>query len=273
MQSFVLENENLSKKKSSTIVLNILLILSILTVLTAIGYRYSTIQKDFKENDFQTVWLKMKGTASVKEVIAAKDAAIYEVEVKVVDEKTNNPIPNIQVYVYGKSASGKQDFNENKLTDSIGSSKFSLDKGSFRIFFNPSSFPSQYVMPTPFFLDIKAAGSKIVTISLESIQSKQKWGIVEIEVLDKENKPVRGVELGVIQNVNTSGNPDFLYSYTNSEGIAVFKITEGNYKAAFSEAKFPKKYQLPQPIDVTSPPDKAARYTLRLVNTQPVPKQ
>ena len=265
MQSFVLENEKIPKRKTNSIILNLLLILSMMTVLTAIGYRYSALHQDFEKNDFDTVWLKMKGTASVKEVIAARDAAIYDIEVRVVDEKSNNPIPNLQVYVYGKS--GIQDFNETKLTDSMGSSKFSLDKGSFRIYFSPSTFLSQYVMPTPFFLDLKAAGSKIVTISLESIQSKQKWGIIEIEVLDKENKPIQGVELGILQNVSAPGSPDLLYSYTNTEGIAVFKVNEGNYKAAFTEAKLPKKYQLPQSIDVISSLNKVSRYTLRLVNS------
>lgn len=270
MRSFVLEDEKALKKKSRSVILNALLILSVLTVLIAINYRYSAIKNDFQENDFNTVWLKMNGTASVKEVVAAKDAAIYDIDVRIVDEKSSSPIPNLRVYVYGKSASGKREFNESKLTDRTGSSKFSLDKGSFRIYFNPSSFPAQYVMPTPFFLDIKAAGSKIVTISLESIQSKQKWGIVEIQVLDKDNKPVQGVELGILKDVNAPGNPDFLYSYTNSEGIAVFKLNEGSYKASFTESKLPKKYQMPQSMDVVSSANKVSRYTLQLVNAQNV---
>lgn len=265
MQAFILDNSK-NKSKSGTVIINALFLLSIITIMLTIGYKYNLLKKDFNENDFNTVMQKMKGVASVKEVIAAKDDAIYDVQIKLMDEKNNKPISDVQLYVVGKSASNNQDFNETALTDTSGSTKFSLSRGSFRISFNHSTFPAQYVMPTPIFFDLKAAGTKIITINLESVSSRQKWGIIEVEVLDDENKPVPNLQLEVPFNVSAPGSPDLLRSYTNSEGIAVFKINEGIFKVEFTESKFPKKYLLPKSIDVVSTHNVVTRYTYRLVD-------
>lgn len=232
----------------------------------AIGYRVFDVRKDFIANDFLAVVTKMKGVATVTQVISAKDAAIYDVQLKVVDEKNGKPVENAEINIIGKSTGPKADFNETKPTNEKGEVKFSLDKGSFRLTFLPSSFPAAYKMPAPYFFDLKAAGTKVITISLEDVpEVKPKWGFAEIEVLDEDNNPVPNLELAVLGIPFAPGYPDKVFAYTNAEGIAVFKLNEGSYKVNFTESKLPQKYHLPSNIEVTINSNTLSRYTLRLV--------
>ena len=122
-------------------------------------------------------------------------------------------------------------------------------------------------LPSPFFFYLKSVGTTIITINLQKISeaSKQKLGIAEIEILDKDNLPVPNIEFSVQSPVFSHDSPDYIYSYTNSEGIAVFRLNEGEYKINFVEAKFPKNLKLPDPIDISISYNTLNRYTIKLV--------
>lgn len=93
-------------------------------------------------------------------------------------------------------------------------------------------------------------------------------GIIEIEVMDDSNKPVSGLQLEVLGEVKAPGNPDKLYAYTNSDGIAVFKLYNGTYKIGFNEDNLQNKYILPPELNVTVQPEAVARYTYRLQSVE-----
>lgn len=254
------------QQKTYTLVRNSLYVFCILILTVAIGYKGSDIRKDFVANDFVSVITKMKGVATVTQVVSAKDAAIYDVQLKVVDDKSDKPIANAEINIIGKSSGVIRDFNETKTTNEKGEARFSLDKGSFRLTFNTSSLPAHYKVPSPYFFDLKAAGTKVITLSLEPVpEVKPKWGFAEIEVLDSNNKPVSNLELAVLGIPFAPGYPDKVFSYTNAEGIAVFKLNEGTYKVNFTESKLPAKYQLPPNLEITPTANLLSRYTLRLI--------
>lgn len=245
---------------------NSLYIFCILILSVAIGYQGVDIKKDFIANDFWAVITKMKGVATVTQVISAKDDAIYDVQLKVLDEKSSKPVANAEINIIGKSFSRKKDFNETKTTNEKGELKFTLDKGNYRLTFNQATFPAQYTIPSPYFFELRAPGTKVISINLEPVpETKPKWGFAEIEVLDASNTPVPNLELAVLGIPFAPGYPDKVYSYTNSEGIAVFKLNEGTYKVNFTEGKLPQKYLLPSNLEVSINSSTLSRYTLRLV--------
>ncbi|MCX7923192.1 MAG: hypothetical protein N3B21_14465 [Clostridia bacterium] len=235
-------------------------------ILTAVGYKYVTIRKDFESNDFPTLLARLTNSNTVTQVIAAKNDAIYSLQVKLLDSKTSTPVKGVRINIAGDSAVSKKHFNEFTATSEDGIAKFVLDKGTFRLNFPSSSFPAEYQLPAPFSFDLKSASTTIITINLETIDEtyKQMWGIAEIEVLDKDNKPVPDVMLEIEGLVLAPGLPDKVLSYTNAEGIAVFKINEGNYKISFPESKLPKDYLPPSSFDISVSHDTVTRYTIRL---------
>lgn len=239
-------------------------------ITSVLTYKAYILKKEFYSNDFPVVISKIKNANTVTQVISAKDTVIYSLLVKIVDKKTGEPVPNVEITVNGESVTKKKTFYQALSTDDLGEARYSLDKGTFRVSFSYTHFPTGYQMPSPFYFDLKTAGTKIITVSLENSPENdpQNWGIAEIEVLDKDNKPVPDLNLEVQGIVDAPGLPNNILSITNSEGISVFKLNEGIFKVGFSDAAFPDQYEVPSPIDVTVAANTVTRYTIRLVENK-----
>lgn len=238
-------------------------------IIAAIWYRGYTFRKDFDANNFETVLTKMRNTQTVTKVVSASDDTIYALQVKLVDGKTGKPVSSTRLNINGTSENDRKTFNENIVTDSTGSAKCILDKGTFRLNFDPSFFPSDYTVPAPVPFNLKKAGTTIITVSLGSIPESEKYklGIVEIEILGSDNKPVPNVEAELQGIINAPGYPGSIYSYTNSDGIAVFKTGQGNYTVNFIGSSFPVQYSAPLPLDISVTYNEVTRYTIRLTDT------
>lgn len=245
---------------------DLFLFLIFILVVSIILFKLQILKKDFESYNFAAVISKLRKANAVTQVISAKDEAVYTLQIKLVDTKTKKPAGNIPVNVSGRSGISYKYYNETAATDDTGVAKFKLDKGTFHLKFIPDRFPEEYQMPSPFFFDLKTAGTTIITVNLDELE-KEKWGAAEIEVLDKNNKPVPGLELEVDGDFTAPGDPDKVRSYTNSEGIAVFKLGEGSYIIKFTETKLPKKFRKPSPLSIEITPGSVTRYTVRLVET------
>lgn len=268
--SLFTKDADIIHNKTQRFLKNSVYILICLLAASSIAYKYDITRKAFEDNNFSIALSKLKTVNTVTEVIAAKNEAIYGLNIKVVDRKTKLPVPDIKINISGKSSLLKKEFNLISTTDSLGFAKFMLDKGTFRISFFQNNIPSDYQVPSPFFFDLKSAGTTVITTNLQTIpeNAKQKWGIAEIEVLDKNNLPVPDIELSAQTPVFAPGLPDYIFSYTNSEGIAVFKLNEGNYRINFVDTKLPFIYQLPSPIDINISYNLLNRYTVRLAESK-----
>jgi len=255
-------NQNKKQIISKSIYVGLLII-----ILTGIGYKMYSFKLAFDSNDFSMALEKMRNTNAVTQVIAAKDEAIYTLQVKVVDTKTGNPIPNVHIIINGKSAIGVN-FNNTASTDATGIAKFSLDKGDFRLSFGTSDTLSGFQIPSPYFFELKTAGTTIITSRLDENSEKEKinFGIAEIEVLDKKNYPVSNIEFKVQGKVLASGYPDNIYSLTDSDGIASFKINEGIYTIIPVESGFSANLILPSTIEVNVKSNSVSRYTIRVTD-------
>jgi hypothetical protein len=234
-------------------------------IISVLTYKFYIFKKEFYSNDFPVVISKIKNANTITQVISARDTVIYTLLIKIVDKKTHDPVPNVEVNVSGQSSTQSKSFNQTLTTDDLGEARYSLDKGTFRVSFAATHFPTEYQLPSPFYFDLKTAGTKIITINLENTpKNNQDWGIAEIEVLDKENKPVPDLDLSVQGVVTAPGFPNNVFSITNSEGISIFKLNEGNFKIGFDETSFPEQYVIPSFIDVTITANTVTRYTIRL---------
>jgi hypothetical protein len=245
-------------------------ILMFVLTLSALFFNLHIFRKEFYSNDFPVIISKMRNANTTTEVISASDTAVYSFLLRLVDKVTGAPVPNVEINVSGEADVQKKHFNYTYSTDDAGEARFSLDKGTFRVSFTASNFPSDYKLPSPFYFDLKSAGTKIVTMSLEKapIMETQSWGIAEIEVLDKDNKPVPDLDLSVLGIVLAPGFPNDVVAITNSEGIAAFKLNEGNYSIGFKESTFPKAYVQPDSIDITITANAVTRYTIKLAENK-----
>jgi archaellin len=229
-----------------------------------IGFKIQHTSKIYVQNGFPTTAALLRSPNNVKQVIAAKDDGIYSLQVKLVDRKSSMPVNNVNINVNGKSSIQDRYYNESKATSDEGTAKFILDKGDFRLSFKGSDFPDEYQIPSPFYFNLETAGTTIITVSLDAA-SERNPGIAEIELLDSRNAPVSGIQLAVTETQPTHENTVNTFSYTNSEGIAVFKMKEGKYQVSFLQADFPQNFLLPSPIEVDITADSVKRYTLKLV--------
>jgi hypothetical protein len=234
----------------------------IITIISFIGFRINIFRKDYNENDFSTAFSELTGSNMVTEIIPAKNDTVYSLVVKFIDSKTSIPVSNVKLNITSVSTISGKAYNINTITATDGSVKLSLGKGTFRLSFLPDDFPAAYEMPSPFFFDMKSAGTTIITTNLHLLP--EKLSIIEIEILDNKDKPVQNIELNIDQNILSPEYPNKIYSYTNPEGIAVFKMPDGNYNINFVEEKFPKEYILPPPFEVNTAGNAVTRYTIRL---------
>jgi hypothetical protein len=238
----------------------------VVSLSSSLYLRVDNIAKYAKDNDFASVFYKMRGVETMSEVIPAKDDFIHDVQIKVVDSKTEQPVKGLRVDISGKNDDNGKNYVDSKKLDDVGQAKFGLDKGFFRLMFYSPSFPSdKYKLPSPVFFQLDTPGTKVLTVSLEPVQQTQtKSGFAEIEILDEDNKPVQGAELQVSSTVDATGHPDMVSAVSNSQGIAVFKVGEGSYKVKFNSSKLPVKYTLPDEFAIDVKADKTSRYTIKL---------
>jgi len=248
-------------------IIEVSIIAFIIVILSSSFYlRADNIAKYAKDNDFASVFYKMRGVETMSEVIPAKDDFIHDVQIKVIDSKTEQPIKGLRLDITGKNEDNGKNYVDSKKLDDSGQAKFSLDKGFFRLMFHSTSFPAdKYKLPGPVFFELNTPGTKVLTVSLEPVQQTQtKTGFAEVEILDEDNKPVQGAELQVTSTVDATGHPDSLSAISNSQGIAVFKVNEGSYKVKFNSSKLPAKFALPDEFTIDVKADKTSRYTIRL---------
>lgn len=244
-----------------------LFIFVVILLSSSFGIKVNTLAKDFNENDYASVIYKMRGVETISEVIPAKDDLVHDVQVKVVDAKTEEPVKDIRVNVTGKNGDNGKEYSDSQVLDKAGLAKFSLDKGTFKLSFYSPTFPAgKYKLPGSVFFELNTPGTKVITINLESVQTSQtKTGFAEIEILDPDNKPLGGIELQLSSEPSTTGHPDSVSSVSNSQGIAVFKLNEANYTVKFNTSKLPAKYTVPDDFTITIKPEKTSRYTIKLV--------
>lgn len=215
--------------------------------------------------DFHNTLLKLRSSSAVTQVVAAGDDTIYTLQLQLFDNKAQAPLKGVTLHMSGRSKTAGRYYEENVTTDSEGIAKLTLDQGAYRIAFRPGQPADRYILPSPFFTELKSAGTTIITINLDpKPEEKAKDpGIIEIELLDASNKPVAGTELTVDKNGLEQDMPVQLLSRTNTDGIAVFKLNEGTYTINFSSTGFPGSYLLPAPIEAFSRSGETTRYTIQ----------
>lgn len=246
-----------------------------------LAYNVHSFKKDFNANNFSNIVSKYTNYNSATEVVSAKNETIYTLQINLVDSDTNDPVENIEIKVDGKTETGDRHYNLSKVTDHEGTAKFHLGKGTFYIDFSSTQLSDNYIMPSPFYFDLTSVGTTIITINLDKYNEMENYGIVEIEILDENNEPFEGIEV-FIEILESTENleeedensfepgdePDRYFSITNLDGIAVFKMEEGTYKADFSEDKFPQEYIVPEPFSIKILPGIVSRYTIKLAKSE-----
>jgi len=266
-------------------VITLLLVFS----LSFLCFELYSFKKDFESSNFSNLISRLTNSNSYTEIISAKDDTIYTLQIKLVDIEDNSPVSGIQISVNGKTDNPEKYHNIAGITDEAGTVKFTLGKGTFHLIFSPVGGSTDYILPSPFFYDLKSVGTTLLTVNLDKYNAvTPSTGIAEIEVLDEDNLPVKGIELCVdsfetptqyskltpyrgvststpAKNPEASSNPDRFFSVTNEEGIAVFRLTSGLYNIKFSPDKFPEDYKIPELFEINCSPDLTTRYTIRLV--------
>ena len=223
------------------------------------------VKKEFSDNNFPVIINKLKNYSAVTKVIPAKDTSIYVLVLNIVDKNDKTPVANIKMHLSGEAPTGKVN-SLDIVSDENGDAKYTLDKGKYRLSFDSDSFPKIYQLPSPVFFELNSPGTTIISIELDKAHdiNLNKWGMAEIEVFDKDNIPVKNIELYVEGIPSAPGNPDTLKAVTNSEGIAVFRLNEGKYKIGFTDTAFPQNYKIPSPIDVSVLANSIGRYSIKL---------
>lgn len=69
--------------------------------------------------------------------------------------------------------------------------------------------------------------------------------VLEIQVLGPDGGPISNLEVDLWTSETPAGPPSAGVSATNGEGIAVFKIPEGNYLVGFNMINFPEDFSYP----------------------------
>ena len=239
--------------------------ISLLFILLLAFICFGSLKSEFLANDLTVAVERMKGITAFSRVVFAQDAAVNTLELRMMDRKTNTPVQGIYTQISGKSAISGSSFNEAVASDYDGKSKTTLDIGSYKLSFDSTRFPAEYKLPPPYLFEMEAAGSTVITISLDKIE-EPKPGIIEMQILDKDNQPVKGIELALVNTETESESiaENNSFSFTNSEGVAAFRTEAGIYRISFPENGFPSEYLLPEPMEIDLNPDETARYSIKL---------
>ncbi len=230
------------------------------------------MREDFHSKDLDAALERLRGANAYTAVVAARDEIIYSAEVRTVDKESGDPVQGLHMLLDGQlTDNGGKAYSERGISDEEGKAKFNLLKGSFKLGFDPYQFPEDYKIPDPYQFDINTAGTTIITVNLEKNEGK-KPGIAELLVLGSGNKPVESLELTAeeyVQEGQESSAPGKVYSFTNQEGIAVFKLPEGRYTVSFTDTAFPAQYLPPVPLELDVTAGATVNYSLKLVEKKP----
>lgn len=248
------------------------LLISILLVLLLSGtllIKAEAMKGDFHSKDLGAALERLKGGNAHATVIAARDQNIYSVEVRMVDKQTGEPVQGLQMFLGGRLTDNKKNYSESGTSDNFGKAKFNILKGEFKLEFDRLQFPENYNIPAPYPFEVKAAGTTIITVNLEKTEAK-KPGIAEVLIMGAENKPLESLELVAEAEDSTASGK--VYSFTNKDGVAVFKLPEGYYTISFLESELTRNYILPESIPIEVISDSNSQYSLKLSSKAPIPK-
>jgi len=231
-------------------------------------FKLVSVKQDFEYNNFSSVIYNFTNRGTITEQISAKKDAVYLLQVKIIDEN-KQPIPQISVNITGNYKGDP--FNQTLTSNENGEIKLTLSKSVFRISILKSELSKKYNTPSPFLVELKNAGTTIITVGLKpSLEEGDKTsGVAEVEVLDKTNTVVSNIALESTQITGKpySNTPQKIFSYTNAKGIAVFKLEPAIYKVTFpEEERFREKYSIPAPLEINVQANTITRYTIQLVD-------
>ena len=258
------------KKHGKTMVSIILVLLLAGTFLI----KAEAMKGDFHSKDLGAALERLRGTNAYTTVIAARDETIYSVEVRTVDKQSGDPVQGLHIFLNGNLADNKKLYSESGTSDELGKVRFNILKGEFRLEFDQSQFPESYNIPASYPFEIKAAGTTIITVNLEKTEVK-KPGIAELLILGIDNKPLENLEL-VAEEYKKEGEDTAaygkVYSFTNKDGVAVFKLPEGHYRVTFLESVLSQQYVFPEPLAIEVMTDATVKYSFKLSTKAPLPK-
>lgn len=253
---------NFSKKLKPIVpVVYAILLLSSATLTTV---KFQAFKKNSVPNGLNSLIARFNSMDSSTRVVAAKDEMVYVLEVRLIENETGSGAEGFNVSVNGKSSCQEKYFNETGITDINGLVRFTLDKGTYQVSFSSRNTPSQYILPAPFFVNLKTAGTTITTINIDN-SNKVNKGIAQIEVLNEKGHPMPNLRIYTNNQDMSKEFPEKIYAYTNSEGIAMFRLLNGTYKAYFDNSLFPQEYIIPFEMEITVGSDLLNRYTISLV--------
>ncbi|NJD02608.1 MAG: EscU/YscU/HrcU family type III secretion system export apparatus switch protein [Ruminiclostridium sp.] len=239
--------------------------ISLLSIFLFSYLYFGHIKSEFLSYDLTVAVERMKGITAFSRVVYAQDAAVNTLELRMLDRKTNTPVQGIHTKITGRSAIDGNSYNEAVTSDYEGKSKATLDIGSFKLSFDSTQFPDEYKLPPPYLFEMEAAGSTVITISLDKVE-EPKPGVIEIQVLGKDNLPLKSIELALenIETITETVPAGSVYSFTNLEGIAAFRTEAGTYRISFLANGFPTEYVLPSPMEINLDSDKTDKYSIKL---------
>jgi hypothetical protein len=246
--------------------------IAIAVVLSAAIINMNGMRLKFKSDNYAELIGRLTGTNRMTQVISAVDDTLYTLQVKLVNTVNGQPISGISINASSAAEGPDISFNIDSVTDHDGACKLPLDKGTFLLSFTQTDSGERFVLPPPFYYELKNAGTTVITVNLDP--ATQPAGIAEILVLDPRNMPVSQLELKLEQEAaDDSGmllQHENSFSLTNEEGIAVFKAYPGTYNVSFTKADFPADYSIPLPFKIKISPDISSIYTLRLSDSSKV---
>lgn len=233
--------------------------------------RFEAVKGDFHAKNLSAAFERLKSANTYSTVIAARDETIYAVEVRTTDGQSGDPVPEIPVKIDGRLDSGDKDYSASGTSDASGKARFDIGEGAFKLDFDGSMFPEDYKVPAPYSFDVKTAGIAIITVHLDRAEVR-KDGLAEVLVLDSDNKPAANLELAAEERMTDGGGTAAagkVFSFTNNDGVAIFKLPEGRYGVSFVESAFRQQYILPEPMEIEVDGDATVRYSLKLALREP----
>lgn len=252
-----------SFKKHGKALATILLVLLLAGIFLA---EAEAMKSDFHSKDLGAALERLSGASAYTAVTAARDEIIYSVEVRTVDKLTGDPVQGLQMSLNGILYENGKTYSESGTSDESGKVKFNILKGGFKLEFDQSKFPESYKIPASYPFEVKTAGTTIITVNLEKTEGK-KPGIAELLVLGIDNKPLENLELAAEEYAKEGEEGTIsgkVYSFTNKEGVGVFKLVEGHYRITFPGSAFPEQYLSPEPLEIDVAADVTVNYSIKL---------
>lgn len=145
------------------------------------------LKEDFHLKNLSIAIDRMKGITAFSRVVYAQDAAIYSLELRFTDKKTESPIAGIKAHIIGKATNSGKAYEEYITSGFDGKVRTELGTGSFKLDFRYVSFPDEYIMPSPYYFEVTKPGVTIITIKLEESEAK-KPEITDLSNIDSAAK-------------------------------------------------------------------------------------